>query len=200
MHIWAENAAFWLWDGFAVSWLIAAAWSSRAAARVGWRQELYRIPQAIGVVLVLVLPRPAPPGWAGAPLAWLMRPWWSWPEWVGWIQAALIASGFAFCWWARVHLGALWSGSVTRKADHRIIQSGPYALVRHPIYTGLLLALIAQTGFRTSFAAVLGLALVGWSFWWKARIEERFLRAELGAGAYDAYRARTSMLVPFTPL
>ncbi len=204
MHIWAEQAGYWLLDAFALSWLVAALWSSRAAARPGRGQALYRLPQFLGAALLLVLPRSSQSfpmlAWGGAPLAAATAPWWRLPEWVGWIQVGLIAVGLGFCWWARLHLGSLWSGSVTRKADHRIVETGPYALVRHPIYTGLLLALGAQAASRTCAAAALGLALIALSFWWKARVEERFLRAELGADAYDAYRARTAMLIPFTRL
>ena len=108
----------------------------------------------------------------------------------------IAALGFAICWWARLHLGRLWSASVTRKADHRIVDSGPYALVRHPIYTGVILAAAATAALKGSAGALLGLALMVLAFWIKARLEERFLGAELGEAAYDDYRRRTGMLFP----
>ncbi|MGH6985338.1 MAG: methyltransferase family protein [Caulobacteraceae bacterium] len=110
---------------------------------------------------------------------------------------ALAVLGFSLCWWARIHLGSLWSGWVSRKQDHRVIESGPYALVRHPIYSGVILAAAATAGLESRWTSLVGLALLIAGFWVKARIEERFLRSELGPQAYDAYAARTGMLIPF---
>ncbi len=62
------------------------------------------------------------------------------PPLIGWILLAVAALGIAFAWWARISLGTLWSASVTRKAEHQVIESGPYRFVRHPIYSGLLFA------------------------------------------------------------
>ena len=105
--------------------------------------------------------------------------------------------GFAFCWWARIHLGLLWSGRVTKKADHHIVETGPYALVRHPIYTGLLLAIGATMVAKGTLYGVAGAAAIMLSIAMKARLEERFLRNELGSAAYDGYARRVPMLVPF---
>ncbi len=114
-----------------------------------------------------------------------------------WALVGLALAGFAFCWWARLTLGTLWSSSVTRKADHHIVEAGPYAFVRHPIYTGLIGAAVATAAIRASALALLGLALMIFGFWLKARLAERFLRAELGPDAYDAYARRTGMLLPY---
>jgi protein-S-isoprenylcysteine O-methyltransferase Ste14 len=59
-------------------------------------------------------------------------------------------SGFAFSWWARIVLGRLWSSGVTRKTDHRIVTTGPYKVVRHPIYSGIIIAVLAS---RTNITA-----------------------------------------------
>ena len=59
---------------------------------------------------------------------------------VYWLGLLMVVAGLAFAVWARVHLGRNWSGTVTVKENHELIRSGPYAIVRHPIYTGLLLA------------------------------------------------------------
>jgi protein-S-isoprenylcysteine O-methyltransferase Ste14 len=107
-------------------------------------------------------------------------------------------SGFAVAWWARITLGRLWSGTVTRKVDHEIISAGPYRLVRHPIYSGLLLSVGATAALRGTMAAVLGAAAIGIGLFVKARVEERFLRSELGIEQYDGYARRVPMLVPFT--
>lgn len=121
-----------------------------------------------------------------------------WPAVTGveWALTGLIACGFAITWWARVTLGRLWSGDVVRKADHRVVDRGPYRLVRHPIYTGLTLSVIATAGLRASPIAIAGAALVTYGLYLKGRLEERFLRQELGE-PYAEYARRTPMLVPF---
>ena len=85
---------------------------------------------------------------------------------------------------------------MTRKADHHIVDTGPYALVRHPIYTGLIIATVATAALEARAMAFAGLVLVIIGFWIKARLEERFLRIELGAEVYDGYASRTGMLFP----
>jgi protein-S-isoprenylcysteine O-methyltransferase Ste14 len=90
----------------------------------------------------------------------------------------------------------LWSSQVTRKQDHRIIDTGPYALVRHPIYTGLILAVLATAAVKGTLPGIAGAVFIVWGLWMKARLEERFLRTELGA-AYDDYSRRVPMLIPF---
>lgn len=120
-----------------------------------------------------------------------------WSE--AWACALVIAIGFLFSWWARVHLGALWSGRITTKEQHRVIDTGPYAVVRHPIYTGILLAVYATAIAKGTVPGVLGAIVVTIGVWMKARLEEMWLSTELDAGAYGAYRRRVPMLVPFGP-
>ena len=110
--------------------------------------------------------------------------------------AFLTLPGFAFAWWARVHLGKLWSGSVTRKPGHKIISTGPYAIVRHPIYTGLIAATLASAIAVGTVVSMLGFAAMVFGFWLKARLEERFLVQELGPQAYDTYCREVPMLWP----
>jgi protein-S-isoprenylcysteine O-methyltransferase Ste14 len=115
---------------------------------------------------------------------------------VGWMLFALAALGFAVCWWARVHLGRLWSGLVTLKEGHRIVDTGPYGLVRHPIYTGVMFAAVATAFVRANPAGFVGAVLLILGFSMTARIEEGFLRAQLGADLYDDYSRRVGMLIP----
>ena len=115
---------------------------------------------------------------------------------VGWALFGLAALGFAFCWWARLHLGRLWSGFVTLKEGHHIVDTGPYGLVRHPIYSGVIFAGLATALMRASPAAFLGVALLAVGFSMTARIEEGFLRSQLGEDAYDDYGRRVGMLLP----
>jgi protein-S-isoprenylcysteine O-methyltransferase Ste14 len=102
-------------------------------------------------------------------------------------------------WWARLHLGRLWSSAISRKQDDRIVDTGPYAFVRHPIYTGLITALLATATAEATVTALLGAALIVFGLWLKARSEEFFLTAELGPEAYGSYCRRVPMLVPFLP-
>jgi protein-S-isoprenylcysteine O-methyltransferase Ste14 len=150
------------------------------------REWAHRLVTAVGVILFAVPARRYEGylrlwhvGWAGA-----------------WICVALEAAGFAFCWWARVHLGRLWSSNVTRKQDHHVVDTGPYALVRHPIYTGILLAVLAVVVAKGTVIGIFGAALITAGLVMKARLEEAWLHSELGP-SYDAYRQRVPMLIPF---
>lgn len=175
--------------GWIVSWMLAAQWSSPASARPGfgreWKHHLVTI---IGIMLIFGV---------GAPNDWFGRRLWPVNDAAGWALVALAAAGFAFTWWARIHLGKLWSATVQRKADHRVVDTGPYGIVRHPIYTGVILAMIAVSVQRASVLAIAGTVVMTAGWWIKARLEERFLREQLGPAAYDAYAARVPMLVPF---
>ncbi len=113
-----------------------------------------------------------------------------------WIAAALVATGLGFSAWARVWLGGNWSAEVTVKQNHALVRSGPYALVRHPIYTGVLLALIGTALSVDKWRALIGLVLVAAGFLRKIVIEERFMLAEFGE-AYAQYRAEVPALIPF---
>ncbi len=176
-----------MWAIWLLSWVIAAAWSARTVARPALGSEIvYRLVTALGVVLLLGL---SPIG--ASPRLWIS------PLALGWAMAGLVAAGFGFCWWARLYLGPLWSSSVTRKESHHIVDTGPYALVRHPIYTGMIVASAATAVERGTDASFLGVGLITLGCWIKARLEETFLRGELGAEAYDAYARRTGMLLPF---
>lgn len=112
---------------------------------------------------------------------------------------AVMLMGLLLTWWARLHLGRLWSSAISRKEDHRIVDTGPYAFIRHPIYTGLITALLATAAAEATVTAILGAALTAFGLWLKARSEERFLAAELGPDAYTSYCHRVPMLVPFLP-
>ena len=109
---------------------------------------------------------------------------------------ALTLAGTGFAIWARAFLGRNWSAIVTIKENHQMIQSGPYAVVRHPIYSGFLLALL---GTALALGEVRGLmafalAFVGW--WFKSRLEEKFMEQKFGA-EYAAYKQRVKALIPF---
>lgn len=186
-----QIATLFAWTAWVLSWIIAALWADRAERRPARGQEwLYRIVTFVGAILLFFGRQRR----FGAPDRL-----WSPGSTGDWALFALILAGFAFTWWARIHLGRLWSSSVTRKAGHRVVDTGPYAIVRHPIYTGLLLSLAATAAEQGTLRAVAGFAAFVVGFWIKARLEERFLSAELGYGAYQAYKRRVPMLLPFGP-
>jgi protein-S-isoprenylcysteine O-methyltransferase Ste14 len=112
------------------------------------------------------------------------------------IAAALVAIGLGFSAWARAWLGRNWSAEVTVKEHHELVRSGPYALVRHPIYTGVLLALVGSALAVDRWRGVLGLLLIAAGFIRKLMIEEEFMLAEFGDG-YRQYRAEVPALIPF---
>ena len=94
--------------------------------------------------------------------------------------------------------GAPLVGLADKKADHHVVDTGPYRLVRHPIYFGLIFAAIATAIEKGTSFALFGAAIATFALYTKAQREERFLRVELGEDAYDAYARKTAMLVPFT--
>ena len=116
--------------------------------------------------------------------------------WLFAVAAALTAVGLLFAVWARRYLGANWSATVTIKEGHELIVGGPYALVRHPIYTGLLLAFVGSTMAIGEWRGVLAVALASAALWRKLRLEERWMRQQFG-DAYRAYCRHVAALVPF---
>ena len=187
----ADTATTIAWAVWVISWFAAASWSSPAAKRPARGAEwLYRIVTITGGVLLFMNMRRA--GMKSLEL-WDLR-----PE-AEWALFGVVVLGFLFAWWARLHLGRLWSSSVTKKADHHIVDTGPYGIVRHPIYTGIIAAGAATAVQEGTVWALAGVVLWIFGFWIKARLEERFLRQELGTEQYDAYRRRVPMLLPFGP-
>lgn len=173
---------------FLVTWVAAAAWAGRTVSWASSREQkalyaaglLFCVGMGIAVAFVPAM---------------RMR---LWPEGdpLDWALAAVFATGLAICWWARLHLGRLWSGGVVVKEGHRVVDTGPYAIVRHPIYTGAFIAMVPFCAIRARPVDLLfGAAFIVF-FALKARIEERFLCAQLGPD-YERYRERVPMLVPF---
>jgi len=184
----ATLVAFAIW---VPTWFAAGLWAAPAAKSATPAQEwLYRVLTFAGAALIF----------AAAPrLSDDRFDLWDFPRPAKWILFGVAIAGLLFTWWARLHLGRLWSSNVTRKADHHVVDTGPYAIVRHPIYTGLIVALLAAAVQDGSLISLFGVAVMILGFFIKARLEEKFLRAELGAEAYDSYRRRVPMLMPFGP-
>ena len=112
------------------------------------------------------------------------------------IGLVMTIAGAMLALWARFRLGRNWSGIVTIKEDHELIQTGPYRLVRHPIYSGILLAAL---GTALAFGRVIFLVDAGivlGLLFWKSRIEDGFLAAHFGQ-AFEDYRRRVAALIPW---
>jgi protein-S-isoprenylcysteine O-methyltransferase Ste14 len=179
-----------IWIAWLASWMAAAPWSAATQKRAAsWQSRAYPAIMFVGAALMASF---AIPAMRRAPL-------WHVSNAGGYALAAVTLAGIAMMWWARIYLGRLWSSAITRKEGHRLIDTGPYAYVRHPIYTGLIAALIATAGAQATLGALAGAALVIFGVWLKAQAEERFLADELGADVYGDYRRRVPMLVPFLP-
>lgn len=172
--------ALWL-----ASWIVAAGWTRRTAAKApGSSFRLQLAAAGLGFACLFGEPPRA------------MHPLWLVPPWLGYALLGLVGAGIVVAWWARIHLGPLWSGSVVTREGHRIVESGPYALVRHPIYTGLIVCGLALAVIKATPLSLIGAVLIALGFWAKARVEERFLAVALGEADYAAYRTRVPMLVP----
>ena len=118
------------------------------------------------------------------------------PEPIVWLGLALGVGGIAFALWALTTIGRHYDLEVEVHADHEVVRTGPYGLVRHPIYTGLLVHLIGACLATGNLLLVAGtLFVVLPIFYIRARTEERLLREQLGP-VYDAYARDVGMLVP----
>ena len=113
-----------------------------------------------------------------------------------WIGLLMTMAGVAFAIWARVILGRNWSGFVTVKQNHELIRTGPYALVRHPIYTGLTFAVLGTTIFDGHIKIIILVIAMVSVLIHKMKMEEQFMSAQFGS-EYASYRQKTKALVPF---
>jgi protein-S-isoprenylcysteine O-methyltransferase Ste14 len=114
---------------------------------------------------------------------------------LGAIGAVLFVCGIALCVWARIHLGRNWGMPMTQRVEPELVTSGPYRLVRHPIYSGLLLALVG-TALATNFIGLAIAVIAGAYFYYAATVEERNLVVAFPM-AYPAYREHTKKLIPY---
>jgi protein-S-isoprenylcysteine O-methyltransferase Ste14 len=181
----ASQWAGYVWMLLGLVWLVKWFGMKRAKkVEAPWEMLQHALPATLGFWLLFeeswkgLNERPFPP----TPVIW-------------WIGLALTAIGVGISIWARISLGANWSGLVTLKKRHELIRVGLYQWVRHPIYTGILLAALGTVLIKGHTRAWLGLAVLWVTFYLKARREERFLRQEFGAG-YDEHARHTGMFLP----
>jgi protein-S-isoprenylcysteine O-methyltransferase Ste14 len=176
------------WILFAVIWLVAAFATKQSVYRENRLQRLrYMIPILLGGFLLAKGHR------LSDPLNHRVIPH---VEALAWTGVVLCVAGLAFCIWARFTLGRNWSGVVTLKGGHELITSGPYALVRHPIYTGLLTMFVATVIVLGHVAGIIAMPFVFVSLWIKLRHEEKLMLQQF-PNEYPAYQQRVKRIIPF---
>ena len=192
-----NNIAWFIWY---VTWLATVVFSARTKVQKGDDvRSPGRLFMGIGLILILTPVTLWQSLLGRTPVAVLARPLWTATDAVNWTLFGLVLAGFAFCWWARLHLGRLWSGFTTLKEGHQIVDTGPYGLVRHPIYSGIIFSALMTAALDATALSALGAVSLTYGLTVVARIEEGFLRAQLGERAYGDYAARVPMLIPGGP-
>ncbi len=177
-----------LWLAWLIYWWIASSGAKRTVRLESVGSRLAHVLPLTVAALLMALPR------VGIPL--LDERYIPWSPIVYWSAAALTAAGLLFSVWARVHLGRNWSGTVTVKEEHALITTGPYALVRHPIYTGILAGFAGSALALGQWRGVIGLAIATAGLWRKWRLEESWMQETFG-DAYSTYRKRVRAIIPY---
>jgi protein-S-isoprenylcysteine O-methyltransferase Ste14 len=168
-------AAFWLY------WLVAA--FSMKRGRVPWSREL-RVRVAIAFIVILLIR-------VGAFRSHGLNT----DPWRAGTGLVLFTIGLGFAIWARIHIGRNWGTPMTQKNEPELVTSGPYHLVRHPIYSGILVAGVG-TAIALNWKWLIAVALAGIYFLYSATVEERYMTEQFPDN-YPVYKHSTKMLVPF---
>jgi protein-S-isoprenylcysteine O-methyltransferase Ste14 len=182
-----------LWLAFMICWLALAQFNKKASRSAAWRKAWALRLAIIGAAIVIMLSRRRA---ATGLMASIGRSLTLHPGIAGqWLGVGLCLAGFGFAFWARLHIGRNWGIPMSLRQGHELVTSGPYAYVRHPIYTGIMLAMIGSV----LAVGLLWLPLFVLAFFYflvSARTEEKMMLAQF-PDAYPAYRRRTRMLIPF---
>jgi protein-S-isoprenylcysteine O-methyltransferase Ste14 len=176
-----------LWILFALYWLVSALNRKKTKRRESVRQRLLYILPLLAAFYLLYR-YDFSHGWLGTRFV---------PDTplVQWLAVLITAAGVAIAFWARFHLGSNWSGVVTLKEGHELIRTGPYRTIRHPIYTGILVAFLGNAVLIGQVRGLIGLAIIWASFYIKARREESFLAQEFGPN-FNEHTRHTGMFLP----
>jgi protein-S-isoprenylcysteine O-methyltransferase Ste14 len=177
-----------VWIAFIVYWRIKSA-DTKATQRL--EPAASQMLRALTFLIVIVVLSTTL-----IPLPWLYRQLWPSGLWPFWIGAAVTVVGLLFAVWARRHLASNWSSAVTIKRGHELITTGPYALVRHPIYTGILTGFLGTAIALSQVRGVIGFVLIFIVLWAKLRTEEEWMRSQFGE-TYVTYAHQTAALVPY---
>jgi protein-S-isoprenylcysteine O-methyltransferase Ste14 len=185
-----EHSISYIWFAVFILWILASITSKRSLkAQTNGSRFLYLCVVLLGIMMIFNFDNWFATEWLQTRII---------PNEVPYVLGGgiLTISGILFSIWARIILGSNWSGAVTIKEDHELIRRGPYHLVRHPIYTGLLFGLLG-TSFVYGFVRCLfGVLIVGLTFWIKSQTEEQFMVQQFGE-QYLEYRREVRALVPY---
>lgn len=176
-----------LWTLLCLYWIVSALQQKSTSKREAWFDRL-RHTLVVGFGAFLIFSHYAHFSWLGKRFV---------PEWF-WIAVGgvvLTAVGVALAMWARLHLGANWSGTVSIREQHELIRTGPYRWMRHPIYSGILLGMAGTIFVVGEVRGLIGFALMAAAFYVRARKEESWLNREFGA-SFEAHTKRTGMFLP----
>jgi protein-S-isoprenylcysteine O-methyltransferase Ste14 len=177
-----------LWIAFLIYWQIKAV-GTKTTQRL--ESAASRILRALTFLIAIVLLSTS-----RIPLRWLyLQPWPQgfWPFWLG---AGVMVAGLLFAIWAREHLGSNWSRSVTIKQGHELITTGPYAVVRHPIYTGILAGFLGTAIALSQVRGFIAFVLIFFILRVKFRMEEQWMSSQFGE-TFATYAHQTAALVPY---
>jgi len=177
-----------LWIVFLVYWQIKAAKTKTTQRLEPAASRILRVLIFLIAIAILAIPR--------IPLPWLYLQLWPVGVWPFWLGAAVTVAGLLFAVWAREYLGSNWSRSVTIKQDHELITTGPYGVVRHPIYTGILAGFLGMAIAISQVRGFIVFVLIFLAFWMKLRMEEQWMRSQFGE-TYESYAHQTAALVPY---
>ena len=175
------------WLVLGIYWVVSAVSTKKVAVNENTGLRVFRLIM-LAFMLVLLMPNWLSMGPLGRPFVPRHSD-------IVWLGAALTALGVALAIWARWNLGRNWSDRVVLKVDHELIRSGPYRYLRHPIYTGVLLALAGTALTIGEWRGVLATVLLGTNYYVKATREERILAANFGE-AFTEYKRGTGFFLP----
>jgi protein-S-isoprenylcysteine O-methyltransferase Ste14 len=176
------------WIVFAVVWFVAAFSTKRTTQRQSWASRWLDVAEGWLAWLFLFARRVQ-----FAPLAWRFVPR---ADPIAWAGVALTVVGIGLAIVARFFLGSNWSAIVTIKQGHTLVRRGPYALVRHPIYSGLLVAILGTAVAIGEIRALIAASLIFALVVHKIILEEKFMTRQFGAD-YLEYRRKVKALIPF---
>jgi protein-S-isoprenylcysteine O-methyltransferase Ste14 len=177
-----------VWIAFLIYWQVKAVHTKTTLRLEPAASRILRV-LAFAIVIVLL-------STTRIPLRWLYIHLWPVGLWPFWLGAAVTVAGILFAVWARESLGRNWSRSVTIKEDHELITTGPYAVVRHPIYTGILAGFAGMAIAVSQVRGVIAFVLIFLALWAKLRMEEEWMRSQFGE-TYAAYFHQTAALLPY---
>jgi protein-S-isoprenylcysteine O-methyltransferase Ste14 len=183
----ASSICGYLWIAWWLTWLVWAFQSKKTIQRESVASAIsYRLVAMLGIYFLLS-------AWGFG--SWMRTAILPYRAWIGGLGIAITALGFALTFWSRFLLGRNWSGNVTVKAGHELIRTGPYRLVRHPIYTGIIIALAGTAIAQDQWRGIVAVLLLWLSFTIKRLREEQFMQQTFGP-QYVEYCETTGAIFP----